>query len=69
MATQQNPPISNAAADLPQPAPTLAPDAVVEQLRAIRAQMGEVTPLTSSERQQLLRRAKTSNPVCRRRST
>lgn len=63
MATQQNPLSSNAAADLPQPAPTLAPEAVVEQLRALRGQIGEVTPLTSSERQLLRRRAKTSNPV------
>ena len=43
--------------------PTLEPEAVVEQLRAIRAQLGEVTPLTRSERQLLLRQAKTSNPV------
>ena len=41
----------------------LDPEAVVEQLRAIRAQIGEVTPLTPAERQQLLRRVKTSNPV------
>jgi hypothetical protein len=63
MATTQNPRNPNAAADLPQAAPTLDPEAVVEQLRAMRAQIGEVTPLTSSERQQLLRRVKTSNPV------
>ena len=57
MATQ-NPRSSNVQAQ-----PELAPEAVVEQLRAIRAQIGEVTPLTRTERQQLLRRAKTSNPV------
>jgi hypothetical protein len=58
MATQ-NPRNPNAAEALP----ALEPEAVVEQLRAIRAQLGEVTPLTRSERQLLLRQAKTSNPV------
>jgi hypothetical protein len=62
MATQ-NPRNPNAAADLPQAAPTLDPQVVVEQLRAMRAQLGEVTPLTTAERQLLRRRAKTSNPV------
>ena len=62
MATQ-NPRNPNTAADLPQPVPTLEPEAVVEQLRAMRGQIGEVTPLTRSERQLLRRRAKTSNPV------
>lgn len=62
MATQ-NPRNPNAAADLPQPASTLDPAAVVEQLRAIRAQIGEVTPLTAAERDLLRRRGKTSNPV------
>ena len=57
MATQ-NPRSSNAAA-----VATLEPEAVVEQLRAIRAQILEVTPLTSSERESLLRRIKTSNEV------
>jgi hypothetical protein len=62
MATQ-NSRIPNAAADVPQPAPTLEPEAVVEQLRAVRAQLGDATPLTQSERQLLRRRTKTSNPV------
>jgi hypothetical protein len=62
MATQ-NPRNPNAAADAPQPVPTLEPEAVVEQLRAVRAQLGEVTPLTQSERRQLRRRSNTSNPV------
>ena len=62
MATQ-NPRNPNAAAELPQPAPMLDPEVVVEQLRAMRAQLGEVTPLTTAERQLLRRRAKTSNPV------
>ena len=62
MATQ-NPRNPNAAADPPLPVPTLEPEAVVEQLRAMRGQIGEVTPLTSAERQLLRRRGKTSNPV------
>jgi hypothetical protein len=62
MATQ-NPRNPNATADLPQPVPMLEPEAVVEQLRAMRAQIGDVTPLTSSERQQLRRRVQASNPV------
>ena len=52
-----------AAADLPQPAPTLTPEAVVAGLRAFRAQMGEVTPLTTAQRRSLRRRASTSNPI------
>ncbi len=62
MATQ-NPRNPNAAAELPQALTTLEPEAVVEQLRAMRAQLGEVTPLTTAERRLLRRRAKTSNPV------
>jgi hypothetical protein len=58
MATQ-NPRNPNGAAELV----ALEPEAVVEQLRAMRAQLGEVTPLTSSERESLRRRVKTSNPV------
>jgi hypothetical protein len=61
MATQ-NPRNPNTAAELPQLV-TLDPEAVVEQLRALRAQIGEVTPLTTAERQLLRRRSKTSNPV------
>ena len=38
-------------------------NATVEQLRAMRGQIGEVTPLTGAERHLLRRRAKTSNPV------
>jgi hypothetical protein len=53
---------ADAAADLPQVV-TLAPEAVVEQLRAMRGQIAEVTPLTTAERQLLRRRGKTSNPV------
>ncbi len=47
----------------PDTAPTLTPEEVVEQLRATRARIGEVTPLTSAERQSLRNRTRTSNPV------
>ena len=63
MATQ-NPRSPNAAVELPQAlVVTLEPEAVVELLRALRAQLGEVTPLTKAERRLLLRQAKTTNPV------
>jgi hypothetical protein len=52
-----------AAADTPQPAPALTPEAVVEALRAIRAQIGEVTPLTAAQRATLRSRTRTSNPI------
>ena len=52
-----------AAADLPQPAPTLAPEAVVDQLRGIRTQIGEVAPLTVAQRRTLRGRIRTSNPI------
>src|SRR5258706_12831149 len=55
-----NPP---ATADLPQPAPTLSPEAVVDQLRATRAQIGEGAPLTSAQAKVLRRQVRTSNPI------
>jgi hypothetical protein len=42
---------------------TLRPEAVVERLRATRAQIGEVAPLTAVERQSLRNRTRASNPV------
>ncbi|HXH41563.1 MAG TPA: hypothetical protein VNN08_23245 [Thermoanaerobaculia bacterium] len=50
-------------ADIPQPAPTLAPDVVVSQLRAIRTQIGEVAPLTAKQRKTLRNGGRTSNPI------
>jgi hypothetical protein len=50
-------------ADIPQPAPTLAPDVVVSQLRAIRTQIGEVAPLTAKQRKALRNGGRTSNPI------
>ncbi|HEY2091118.1 MAG TPA: hypothetical protein VGJ81_04465 [Thermoanaerobaculia bacterium] len=52
--TTNNPP-TTAAADSPQPQPStaLAPEAVVEQLRAIRSQIAQVTPITPAQRRSL----------------
>ena len=58
-----NPNPKAAAVDIPQPAPTLDPEMVVGQLRAMRGQIGEVTPLSTAERTILRRRAKTTNPI------
>jgi hypothetical protein len=52
-----------AAADTPQPAPLLTPEAVVEQLRTMRGQIGEVTPLTPAQRAVVRSQTRTSNPV------
>jgi hypothetical protein len=52
-----------AAADIPQPAPLLTPEVVVEQLRTMRGQIGEVTPLTPEQRRQLRNHGRTSNPI------
>jgi hypothetical protein len=52
-----------AAADLPQPAPSLTPEAVVEQLRAMRGQIGEVSPLTPAQRATLRSHTRTTNPI------
>jgi hypothetical protein len=46
-----------------QDTPTLQPEAVVERLRATRAQIGEVAPLTGPERQSLRNRTRASNPI------
>jgi len=64
MSTNQEAKTPAAAADnIPQPAPTMTPEAVVDQLRAMRAQIGEVTPLTTGQRRTLRSRANTSNTV------
>jgi len=63
MNTNQETPNPVATADLPQPAPTLAPEAVVDQLRATRAQIGEVAPLTPAQRKALRQQIRTSNPI------
>ena len=63
MNTNQETTKAAAAADLPQPAPTLAPEAVVDVLRTTRAQIGDVTPLTAEQRRTLRGRSRTSNPI------
>jgi len=63
MNTNQEPTNAVAAADVPQPAPLLTPEVVVEQLRSMRGQIGEVTPLTPEQRRQLRNHGRTSNPV------
>src|ERR1700682_3888120 len=52
-----------APADTPQPGATMTPEAVVEALRALRPQIGDVTPLTSAQRRTLRNQSRTSNPV------
>jgi len=63
MFTQEEVNQSAAAAEIPQPAPTLPPEAVIEQLRAMRAQIGEVNELTPAQRRALAVRARASVPV------
>ncbi len=50
-----------AAVENPPAATTLSPEAVVEQLRLVRSQIGEVTPLTTAQRRAFRAHAKTSN--------
>ena len=44
---------TTSAAETPQPATMLEPEVVVDQLRAIRNQIAEVTPLTAEQRKQV----------------
>jgi hypothetical protein len=53
----------NSAADTPQPDPKLSPEAVVEQLRAIRSQLADLAPLTPKQRKTLLKRAQMAPEV------
>ena len=48
------------AADTPQPTPTVTPEGIVQQLRAVSAQIPEVTPLTPQQRKILRGQARTS---------
>ena len=53
-------------ADTPQPVTTtttLTPEAVVDALRALRAQIGDTTPLTVAQRKVLRGKSRTSNPI------
>jgi hypothetical protein len=51
-----NNPTTTSAADTPQPAVKLTPEAVVEQLRAMRSQIDQVAPLTKEQRKVLRQR-------------
>ena len=57
-----NPPTSTGA-DTPQPDTKLTPEAVVEQLRAIRAQLTDLAPLTPKQRKALLKRSQMAPEV------
>ena len=46
------------AADTPQPTAKLTPETILEQLRTMRSQIDEVTPLDKSQRQQLKQRTR-----------
>jgi len=64
MSTNQVTNTPAATAELPQPATTLTPEAVVDQLRTMRGQIAEVTPLTPQQRKALRSSsAHTSNPI------
>ena len=59
MLQTQNP----AAADTPQTAPAITADALVDQLRALTAQIPAVAPMTPQERQDVRNHARTSHEV------
>jgi hypothetical protein len=62
--TKQATPANHAlTTDAPQPATSMKPEDVVEGLRAMRAQIGDVTPLTSAQRKALRHQGRTSNSV------
>jgi hypothetical protein len=63
MTIQQDPSKQSAVAGSEQPAPTLDPETVVSQLRALRGQIGEITPLSAAERTTLRRRGNTTNSI------
>ncbi|HXA17249.1 MAG TPA: hypothetical protein VN380_09670 [Thermoanaerobaculia bacterium] len=69
MSTKQETTKEVAVVDLPQPAPLLSPEAVVEQLRAMRSQIGEVSPLTPAQRKTLRTKGARPTLFCRHRST
>ena len=63
MSSTQKSPEVVAAADTPQTEPMLTPQEVVDGLRAMRARIAEVQPLTAAQRKMLRRRAEASGPV------
>jgi hypothetical protein len=63
MFTNQEVANTAAAAETPQPVPTLTAEGVVEGLRSMRAQIAEVTPLTNAQRATLRSHTRTTNPI------
>ncbi len=63
MSTNQVPNSQNPVADTPPPVTTLTPEQVVEQLRTVRTQIVEVTPLTPKQKRTLSKQAHLSNAV------
>jgi len=51
------------AAETPQPATAITPETVVEQLRNIRSQIGEATPITSAQREAMRTIAATPHEI------
>ena len=45
------------------PQPTLSPDAIIDELRALSVRMGEMAPMTSAERRALRGRLRTPGPI------
>ena len=63
MSTNEETQTPSPAAETPQPAANLAPEVVVEQLRAMRSQIAEVSPLTPEQKKALRNRTHPSNPI------
>jgi hypothetical protein len=51
------------AADTPQPATQITPEAVIDQLRALRSQIPEVAPLTAKQRRALRNRSASDEQI------
>ena len=51
------------AVEVPTPTPALTPEQVVAQLRALQAQLGEITPLTAEQRKTLRQQSRMSETV------
>src|SRR6202140_1344006 len=49
--------------EVPTPTPALTPEQVVAQLRALQAQLGEITPLTAEQRKTLRQQSRMSETV------
>src|SRR6266705_2185992 len=61
MTTNNNTNATSPAAETPQPATSLTPQVVIEQLRAIRGQIADVTPLTADQRRGLRNVSRSTN--------